>query len=53
MDESAEAIEKALDSELANFGAKKGAKFPESISAMLERETQTRTNAPMTDVRKG
>ncbi|KAM5433358.1 Tryptophan--tRNA ligase, mitochondrial [Microsporum canis] len=53
MDEAAASLEKALDAELAQFGAKKGVEFPESIASMLERETQTRTAAPLTEVRKG
>ncbi|KAK2873940.1 mitochondrial 37S ribosomal protein rsm10 [Arthroderma sp. PD_2] len=52
MDETAASLEKALDAELAQFGSKKGAEFPESIASMLERETQTRTQAPLMRGRK-
>ncbi|KAF3483585.1 tryptophan--tRNA ligase [Arthroderma uncinatum] len=49
MDEAAVSLEKALDAELAQFGSKKGSHFPESIASMLERESQTRTGAPLTE----
>ncbi|KAK2739031.1 Tryptophan--tRNA ligase, mitochondrial [Myotisia sp. PD_48] len=53
MDEAGKTLEKTLDAEFAHFGAKKGAEFSESVIDMMERESQTRTGAPLTDLRKG
>ncbi|EFR03320.1 hypothetical protein MGYG_09120 [Nannizzia gypsea CBS 118893] len=53
MDTAAKSFEKALDEELVHFGARKDAEFPETLVSMLERESQTRTAAPLTEGRKG
>lgn len=47
MDKAAAGLEKALDAELAQFGARKDAEFPETLISMLEREAQTRDAAPL------
>lgn len=52
MDDAAKSIEKELDAELGNFGAKAGAEHAEGIPDIIEREWNTRNNMPMTDVRK-
>lgn len=52
MDDAAKSIEKELDAQLGNFGAREGVENQEDISDIIDREWNTRDHLPMTDVRK-
>ncbi|KAI1906610.1 mitochondrial 37S ribosomal protein rsm10 [Ophidiomyces ophidiicola] len=52
MEKTGEEVLKALGSQLANFGARKGSSFPDSMQDILDKEKFTRNHAPLSEVRK-
>lgn len=52
MDKAVPEVEKSLESQLAQFGQRQGAKSGPSISDALESQRFTQSDSPLTEVRE-